>query len=173
MKISLTCTASVLQFWKFKPNLTSPCKYLLYYYLTCILHVITFCTTNLAKKIMAAFASFCMIIFIEHIDIGPCSVYIRVGEMGMGWVVASAKTKKHAGHKWLTREAAMSTCTHNGPRFYYRCLLTVGAISGPHYQLKLWKRRPVDISQLRQWACIVTHKYSVANYKLGQKMNFN
>ena len=52
-----------------------------------------------------------MIFLTEFINIGP--VYIRGGRgMGVGWVVAKAKTKKQGDTVVEFRVAMTPTCTH-------------------------------------------------------------
>ena len=70
--------------------------------------------------------------FMEFINIGP--VYISGGQEGCGveWVVAKVKIKKQDDTLVEFRVAMTSTCTHKGPIFHDRRVLTVGVISGPH-----------------------------------------
>ena len=56
----------------------------------------------------------------------------------MAKVVATAKTKND--NKWLSLDGPQCphVATYDGPIFHYRCVLTVGAISGPFTKLELW-----------------------------------
>ena len=142
--------------------------------------------TNLANKQSMILVTFWL--FWNSLIPGKCRY--GGGREGLGWLQRlkqRSKTTRVAGF----RVAMMSIYTHNGPTIHYKAwtdmcwqweqyqvpttnvkpsICTISPVANLHGQQKeLWKTIPVDISQWRQWTCIVI----IVAISCGNKMNFS